>query len=623
MKSMVRGFFKAMMLVIISANLASAQFQYIFPKDNSQNNFPNTHLILRNGELMDESSVTSNMIELTGSQSGVVAASVVLSTDGKTVCIAPASPFKYGETVTAKVKDGFKTLSGQILTGTSFDFSVRKKMTEAQQQQLEEYLNTHDDDGNLLNDPNQQSIYVPHEESSIRQNTLNSVIIYTNNNPAPGELFFHRNSGASTTASSGIGYGIMTSSADSIFYRASTTDGSNFRLNLNGYLTAFRLSPGVDSGIIVLDSGYNEIDVVHGQNGLVPTQHEHLFFPDGTKWFTCYDWQGGWDLSQYGGAPDAIVNVSWIQGLDADDNVIFEWRSDEHFQVTDATPDILLSTSTVDPWHINSMDKDADGNFICSFRNMDRIVKINMSDGSIIWHWGGINSTYTDFSSTNCGLYAFSHQHNVHRIENGNILMFDNGNSQPIGLQVSQPKEYVLDEVNHTATCVWYYTHPQVMGQNMYTKNQGSVMRLPNGNTLIGYGLPNFQGLPNGTEIDVNNQIVWEFRFKDSTEYTYRLYKFEWSPSVGVNDIDKSETNLQIFPNPSNGLFNLSINLRQAAEVSISIVNLLGEEVYSSIENYHSGMNTSALELTELNKGFYFVHISSGELKMSGRILIQ
>ncbi len=84
MKSMVHGFFKAMMLVIISANLASAQFQYIFPKDNSQNNFPNTHLILRNGELMDESSVTSNMIELTGSQSGVVAASVVLSTDGKT-----------------------------------------------------------------------------------------------------------------------------------------------------------------------------------------------------------------------------------------------------------------------------------------------------------------------------------------------------------------------------------------------------------------------------------------------------------------------------------------------------------------------------------------------------------
>jgi hypothetical protein len=148
-------------------------------------------------------------------------------------------------------------------------------------------------------------------------------------------------------------------------------------------------------------------------------------------------------------------------------------------------------------------------------------------------------------------------------------------------------------------------------------------MRLPNGNTLIGYGLPFIQGLPNGTEIDANNNIVWEFRFKDSSEYTYRLYKFEWSPSVGVNDIDKSETNLQIFPNPSNGLFNLSINLPQAAEVSISIVNLLGEEVYSSIENYHSGMNTSALELTELNKGFYFVHISSGELKMSGRILIQ
>ncbi|MBA2422326.1 MAG: Ig-like domain-containing protein, partial [Chitinophagales bacterium] len=250
-----------MMLLIIFANLAFAQFQYIFPKDNSRNNFPNTHLILRNGELMDESSVTSDIIELTGSQSGIVAASVVLSTDGKTICIAPATTFTYGETVMVNVKDGMKTLSGQILTGTSFDFSVRKKMTEAQQQQLEEYLNTHDDGGYLLNDPNQQSIHVPHNESSIRDGAFNFITLYTNNNPAPGELFFHRSSGSSPTASSGIGYGIMTSSADSIFYRASTTDGANFRLNLNGYLTAFRLSPGVDSGIIVLDSGYNEIDV--------------------------------------------------------------------------------------------------------------------------------------------------------------------------------------------------------------------------------------------------------------------------------------------------------------------------------------------------------------------------
>ncbi len=611
-----------MMLLINSANLAFAQFQYIFPKDNSRNNFPNTHLILRNGELMDESSVTSDIIELTGSQSGIVAASVVLSTDGKTICIAPATTFTYGETVMVNVKDGMKTLSGQILTGTSFDFSIRKKMTEAQQQQLEEYLNTHDDGGYLLNDPNQQSIYVPHDESTIRDGAFNFVTISTNNNPAPGEIFFHRSSGSSPTASSGIGYGIMTSSADSIFFRASTTDGTNFRLNHNGYLTAFRLSPGVDTGIIVLDSGYNEIDVVHGQNGLEPTQHEQLFFPDGTKWFTCYDWQGGWDLSQYGGAPDAIVNVSWIQGLDANENVIFEWRSDEHFQVTDATPDIFLNTSAVDPWHINSIDKDNDGNLICSFRNMDRVVKIDANDGDVLWHWGGINSTLNEFTTTNDPDGGFSHQHWVHRIENGNILMFDNGNSQPVP-QVSKPKEYTLDETAMTANLVWTYTHPLVSGFNMYTKNQGSAMRLPNGNTLIGYGLPFIQGLPNGTEIDANNDIVWEFRFKDSTEFTYRLYKFAWSPNVGVDDIDKSETNLKVFPNPGDGLFNISVHLPHADEISISIVNLLGEEVYSTTEDYHSGINTSTLDLSGLNKGFYFIHVSSGELKMSGRILIQ
>ena len=200
--------------------------------------------------------------------------------------------------------------------------------------------------------------------------------------------------------------------------------------------------------------------------------------------------------------------------------------------------------------------------------------------------------------------------------------MFDNGNSQPLP-QVSKPKEYTLDETAMTANLVWTYTHPLVNGFNMYTKNQGSAMRMANGNTIIGYGLPNIQGLPNGTEIDVNEEIVWEFRFKDSTEFTYRLYKFAWSPNVGVNDIDKSETNLKVFPNPGDGLFNMSVHLPHADEISISIVNLLGEEVYSTTEDYHSGINTSTLDLSGLNKGFYFIHVSSGELKMSGRILIQ
>ncbi|MBK9730689.1 MAG: aryl-sulfate sulfotransferase [Chitinophagaceae bacterium] len=609
-------------LLIFSVSTAWAQFEYISPMNGSINNFRDAHMILRNGELMNEVSVTADKIVLTGSQSGVVPANVVLSTDGKTVCITPATPFAYGETVTVTVNSGLKTLSGQVLTGTTFSFSVRKEMTPEQKQQLEEYLATHDDGGYLLSEP-RESIYVPHDNTTNRDNTFKFINLYTNNSAAlaPGELFFHRNSGASPTASSGIGYGIMTSDADSIFYRASVVDGSNFHVNLNGDLTALRLDPGVDTGVLVLDSSYAIIDEVHCKNGLAPSQHEHLFFPDGTKWFSIYDWQGGWDISQCsGGSSSCTVNVSWIQELDASNNVIFQWRTDEHFSPCDATPDIALGTSTVDPWHINAFFKDNDGNLIVSLRNMDRIVKVKVSNGSMLWQWKGLKATDIDNNviiTSNDPNGSFSHAHNVQRLDNGHILMFDNGNSQASLNQLSQPKEYVLDETNLTANCVWYYTHPQVNGFNMYTRNQGSVHRFANGNTLIGYGLPDKQGLPNGTEIDANKNIVWEFRFKDSTEYTYRLYKTEWDPNVGIRDIDASDKNLQVYPNPGNGLITLTADIPATDNATISVLNLLGQKVFTKKRNYMQGSIHLLLILLPCRKEFIFWTLLPGKRNWS------
>ena len=615
-------------LLHFSVAAALAQFEYISPKNGSINNFRDANMILRNGALMNASSVTADKIILNGTQSGIVAANVVLSSDGKTVCITPSQPFQYGETVTVTVQDGLKTLAGQSLNGTTYSFSIRKQMTAEQQQQLEEYLATHDDGGYLLSEP-RESIYVPYQEANNRDNTFKFINLYTNNSAAlaPGELFFHRNSGSSPTTASGIGYGIMTTDADSIFYRASTSDGSNFHVNLNGDLTALRLDPGVDTGILVLDSSYNIIDEVHCKNGLAPSQHEQLFFPDGTKWFCIYDWQAGWDLSQYpGGSSSCTVNVSWIQCLDASGNVVFEWRTDEHFLPSDATPDISLGTTTVDPWHINAFFKDNDGNLVVSLRNMDRIVKVKVSNGSILWQWKGLKSTDIDNNviiTTNDPNGGFSHMHNVQRLPNGHILMFDNGNSQPSPNQRSQPKEYVLDETNLTASCVWYYTHPQVNGFNMYTRNQGRVQRFANGNTLIGYGLPDKQGLPNGAEIDANGNIVWEFRFKDSTEYTYRLYKTEWDPNVGIGEVKTNAKVLQAYPNPGNGLISVTATIPSSGNVTFSVVNLLGQKVFSHTEKLRTGMNTVLLDLTGLNKGIYILDMVAGKMKQEQRLVIQ
>lgn len=612
-----------LVLLVLSINCAQAQFGYSYPMDGSKNELPNSTIILCNGQLMDPNSLSSDLVTLTGSKSGIIPANVVLSTDGKTVCITPAVPFAYAETVSVNVKDGLRTLAGQILSGTSMTFSIRREMTEAEKQDLAEYLLTHDDDGNLINDPDQKATYVPPPTSTERGTALPYVLIYTNNSPAEGKIFFNRNSGTAPVTSAERGYGIMESNGDSIFYRNSNVDGINFHLNLNGLLTAYHLDFGVDTDVIELNANYDIVDHVHCGNGLTASQHEHIFFPDGTKWLTVYDWQPGWDLTPFGGIGSATVNVSRIQRLDANNNVTWEWRADQHFPVDAACTDISLATPEVDPWHINALSIESDGKVIASFRNINRIVKI-ATNGSIVWQWGGIRGVGTpcpnnvsDITTTGDANGGFSHQHNVHRIENGHILMFDNGNSQATGFQVSRPKEYVLDEDNLTANLIWTYTHPQVNGFPMYTKNQGSAIRLPNGNTIMGYGLPQTQGLPNGTEVTTGGTIVWEFRFKDSTEYSYRVYKGD--NNVGIATVDLSSY-LNVFPNPSNGLINLQMDIPMD-KVSISVLNLLGQTVYSKSENL-SGQDIS-LDLSHLNKGFYFLQITSGTKKMVGRILIQ
>ncbi|MEZ4690188.1 MAG: aryl-sulfate sulfotransferase, partial [Ignavibacteria bacterium] len=78
-----------------------------------------------------------------------------------------------------------------------------------------------------------------------------------------------------------------------------------------------------------------------------------------------------------------------------------------------------------------------------------------------------------------------SYQHDIRRIANGNITIFDNGNFH--STLFSRAVEYQLDEVNKIATLVWEYRN----SPDIYGNARGSAQRLENGNTLIFWGASN------------------------------------------------------------------------------------------------------------------------------------
>ena len=92
-----------------------------------------------------------------------------------------------------------------------------------------------------------------------------------------------------------------------------------------------------------------------------------------------------------------------------------------------------------------------------------------------------------------------SHQHFPYMLENGNILLFDNGCHRP-GFTFSRAVE--VNPAN--SEIAWDYTADPPI--SFYSFHISGAERLPNGNTLI------CEGAPGRTfEVTPNKEIVWEY----------------------------------------------------------------------------------------------------------------
>jgi hypothetical protein len=112
-------------------------------------------------------------------------------------------------------------------------------------------------------------------------------------------------------------------------------------------------------------------------------------------------------------------------------------------------------------------------------------------------------------------------QHSVTRLANGNLLVFDNGqNCWPVIAERGRRTrvvEYRLDEERLEATLVWSYEQP-----GAYSTAQGSAQRLPNGNTLIGWGTgPAILA----TEVNARGEKVFEILAHDDEGDAIESYR--------------------------------------------------------------------------------------------------
>jgi hypothetical protein len=535
--------------LVFAQGLNIDKYKYISPKPGSPNINPENNIILRPGGLIDQSTISDELFIVTGSLSSIHAGKLILSDDRQTMIFLPENSFKYGEEISVRFNGGVKSVEGEVLSPVEFNFFIKTRIPD-------------DEDLRKINmSVDLVELNIDQENTIVNDNLINGypeINVNISDNPSPGYFF------VSLLASNQPSYlMIINNRGVPVFYLKTSRVVRDFHLQPDGSITFFDHSV---SRFYKMDSSYAITDSFYCGNGFAETTdfHELILMENGHSILMAREnLIVRMDTIVTGGDSAAIVSGFVIQELDANKNVIFQWRTFDHFLITDATEDINLLAHFINPFHCNSLALDDDDNLLLSSRHLDEITKIDRQTGNIIWRFGGLKCTNNEFTFTN-DPRTFSHQHYARRLDNGNIMLFDNGNLH--SQQYSRSLEYYLDEINKSATLAWSFANNPLT----LTGAAGSSQRLSDSNTVIGWGVGESDS-PDITETDLNGNITFEASFTDP--YTsYRAPKYSWKTNLFLTDPDS--------------IFFDSVPAGDSAEITITLISNSSQPV--NITGFHN-----------------------------------
>ena len=85
-----------------------------------------------------------------------------------------------------------------------------------------------------------------------------------------------------------------------------------------------------------------------------------------------------------------------------------------------------------------------------------------------------------------------------------------------------------------------------------------------------------------------------------------------WTQPSGARiDGGTAINNLDVYPNPSRDIFNVSFTSEETQNLDIKIINMVGKVVYTENLEQFVGEYTKQIDLTTYTKGIYFLEITT------------
>lgn len=188
-----------------------------------------------------------------------------------------------------------------------------------------------------------------------------------------------------------------------------------------------------------------------------------------------------------GGQPGSDTGGMWADVLvevDAAGNRIWEWHAAEHLN---PERHVITFNDLRDEWsHGNTVVPLPENQVMFSFRNISTVGIIDKGSGSIVWQIGD---------------EALAQQHDPSLLDNGNVLIYDNGSHSRHN---PMPASRIIEVDPASNEIVWEYRDNPPF--NFFSAYISGARRLLNGNTLIteGHFGRIFQVTPEG-------EVVWEY----------------------------------------------------------------------------------------------------------------
>jgi len=222
---------------------------------------------------------------------------------------------------------------------------------------------------------------------------------------------------------------------------------------------------------------------------------------------------------------------------------------------------------------------------------------------------------------------------------------FDQSTNNPTSWQWSFPggTPSSSNDQNPTNIC---YNNPGIYDVTLITTNSNGSDTLTLSNYITVYSTPAFPTITqNGYTLTSSPAASYQWQLNSAdipgaTNQSYTITQTGYYTVIvgdsngcvnsatqyvlidGINE-SEDESEIAIYPNPSKGDFIIEwLDGFMAGEISIDVVNTLGQKIFSSTENNSSAPFKKEIDLKNISAGIYFLEIKSENIFLKKKIII-